>query len=55
MCKTFIIYKKNPDGFIICGWVIKTNSISKPYDVMGNWERKKELQIIGNMIALNLR
>ncbi len=37
-----------PDGFIICGWIIKTNANSKPYDVIGNWERKKELQIIGN-------
>ena len=28
--------------------MIKTNSNSKPYDVICNWERKKELSIIGN-------
>ena len=43
-----VICGEIPDGFIICGWLIKTNSNSKPYDVICNWERKKELQIIGN-------
>lgn len=37
-----------PDGFIICGWVIKTNANSKPYDVVCSWEKKKGLKIIGN-------
>ena len=37
-----------PDGFIICGWILKTNANSKSYDVLTNWERKKELQIIGS-------
>ena len=43
-----VICGQIPDGFTICGWVIKTNSNSKPYDVICNWERKKDLQIIGN-------
>ena len=43
-----VICGEIPDGFIICGWILKTNSNSKPYDVVANWERKKELQIIGN-------
>ena len=43
-----VICGQVPDGFIICGWIIKTNSNSKPYDVICNWERKKELKIIGN-------
>ena len=34
--------------FIICGWNIKTNGNSKPYDIICNWERKKELSIIGS-------
>lgn len=34
--------------WILCGRVIKTNSNYKPNDAIGNWERKKELQIIGN-------
>lgn len=43
-----VICGEIPDGFIICGWILKTNSNSKHYDVVANWERKKELQIIGN-------
>ena len=43
-----VICGEIPDGFVICGWLIKTNSNSKPYDVICNWERKKELSIIGN-------
>ena len=43
-----VICGEIPDGFVICGWLIKTNSNSKPYDVICNWERKKELQIIGS-------
>ena len=46
--KKDVICGQIPDGFIICGWIIKTNSNSKPYDVICKWERKKELQIIGN-------
>ena len=40
-----VICGEIPDGFVICGWLIKTNSNSKPYDVICNWERKKELSI----------
>ena len=37
-----------PDGFIICGWVLKTNANSKVPDVVANWKRKKTVGIIGN-------
>ena len=33
-----------PDGFIICGWINKTNANSKPYDIILKWERKKNYQ-----------
>jgi len=46
--KKDVICGQLPDGFIICGWIIKTNSNAKPYNVICNWERKKELQIVGN-------
>ena len=42
-----VICGEIPDGFIICGWILKTNSNSKIYDIIASWERKK-LQIIGN-------
>ena len=42
-----VICGEIPDGFVICGWILKTNCNSKAYDVVGNWERKKEIQIIG--------
>ena len=45
--KDDIIYGEIPDGFIICGWLIKTNANSTPYDVICSWEREKELNIIG--------
>ena len=37
-----------PDGFIICGWILKTNANSNYHDVVANWERKKTVGIIGN-------
>ena len=42
-----VICGEIPDGFIICGWILKSNCNSKAYDVVGNWERNKEIQIIG--------
>ena len=42
-----VICGEIPDGFVICGWILKSNCNSKAYDVVGNWERKKEIQIIG--------
>ena len=48
MDKSFIC-GEIPDGFVICGWILKTNANSKPYEdnVITNWERKKEITIIG--------
>ena len=46
--KESVISGEIPDGFKICGWLIKTNANSKYYDVVCNWERRKELPIIGN-------
>ena len=46
--KESVICGEIPDGFKICGWLIKTNANSKNYDVVCNWERRKELSIIGN-------
>ena len=46
--KEGVICGEIPDGFKICGWKIKTNANSKYYDVICNWERRKELPIIGN-------
>ena len=43
-----IISGEIPDGFIICGWVLKTNANSKVTDVVANWKRKKTVGIIGN-------
>ena len=43
-----IISGEIPDGFIICGWVLKTNANSKVPDVVANWKRKKTVGIIGN-------
>ena len=37
-----------PDGFIIVGYIIKTNANSKANDIICKWERKKELSIIGS-------
>ena len=45
---TSVICGEIPEGFIICGWILKTNANSKYYDVVGNWERQKQIQIIGN-------
>ena len=42
-----VIFGEIPDGFIICGWMIKTNVNSKPYDVVYTWNRRKGLSIIG--------
>lgn len=42
-----VICGEIPDGFVICGWILKTNANSKPFDVQANWERKKEIPIIG--------
>ena len=46
--KESVICGEIPDGFKICGWLIKTNANSKYYDVVCKWERRKELSIIGN-------
>ena len=43
-----VICGEIPDGFIICGWILKTNANSNYYDVIANWERKKAIGIIGN-------
>ena len=43
-----IICGKLPDGLTICGWILKTDCNSLPDDVICNWEKKKELSIIGN-------
>ena len=43
-----VICGKLPDGITICGWLLKTDCNSLPDDVVCNWERKKELPIIGN-------
>jgi len=45
--KDDIIYGEIPDGFIICGWLIKTNANSKPYHLICSWEREKELSVVG--------
>ena len=37
-----------PDGFIIVGYIIKTNANSKANEIICKWERKKELSIIGS-------
>ena len=37
-----------PDNFIICGYIIKVNTNSKPFNINCSWERKKELNIIGS-------
>lgn len=37
-----------PDGFIICGWRIKTNVHSQIEDVSCKWRREKEFSIIGS-------
>ena len=46
--KNNIICGEIPEGFIICGWLIKINTNSKPFNVFCSWERKKELNIIGS-------
>ena len=43
-----IICGEIPDGFIICGWILKTNANSNYYDIVANWKRKKTVGIIGN-------
>ena len=43
-----IICGELPGDFIICGRKRKTNCNSKPCDIICNWERKKELSIIGS-------
>jgi len=43
-----IISGEIPDGFIICGWILKTNANSNYYDIVASWERKKTVSIIGN-------
>ena len=43
-----IICGEVPDGFIIVGWKLKTNSFSKPYDVECKWEKQKDFNIIGS-------
>ena len=43
-----IISGEIPDGFIICGWILKTNANSNYYDIVASWERKKTVNIIGN-------
>ena len=43
-----IISGEIPDGFIICGWILKTNANSNYYDILANWKRKKTVGIIGN-------
>ena len=43
-----VICGEIPDGFIICGWILKTNANSNYHDVVANWERKKTIGIIGN-------
>ena len=46
--KEDIICGEIPDGFIIVGWKLKTNSFSKPYDVDCKWEKQKDFNIIGS-------
>lgn len=61
ICKNLIISKKEknikkediicgevPDGYIIVGWKLKTNSYSKPYYVDCKWEKQKDFNIIGS-------
>ena len=43
-----IISGEIPDGFIICGWTLKTNANSNYYDIVATWERKNTVSIIGN-------
>ena len=43
-----VISGEIPDGFIICGWILKTNANSNYYDIVANWKRKKTVNIIGN-------
>ena len=43
-----VICRKLPDGFIICGWILKTDSNSLSYEILSSWQRKKDLSIIGN-------
>ena len=43
-----IISGEIPDGFIICGWILKTNANSNYYDIVANWKRKKTVGVIGN-------
>lgn len=46
--KKYIICGEILKNFLICGWRINTNTNSKEFDVICNWERKKEIPIIGN-------
>ena len=46
--KEDIICGEVPDGFIIVGWKLKTNSFSKPYDLDCKWEKQKDFNIIGS-------
>ena len=43
-----VICGEIPEGFIICGWSLKTNANSNYYDLIAKWERKKTVGIIGN-------
>ena len=43
-----VICGEIPDGFVICGWILKSNANSNYQDVVANWERKKTISIIGN-------
>ena len=46
--KEDIICGEVPEGFIIIGWKLKTNSYSKPFDVESKWEKEKDFKIIGS-------
>ena len=46
--KEDIICGEVPDGFIIVGWKIKTNSFSKPFNINCKWQKEKEFNIIGS-------
>ena len=46
--KEDIICGEVPDGYIIVGWRLKTNSYSKPYNIDCKWEKQKDFNIIGS-------
>ena len=47
--KEDLIFGEIPEGFIICGWLIKINSNLQCNNIICSWRKKKELNIIGSI------